>query len=193
MPTIVPLLRGRIIILVQSLSWGITCVVSYYHSGPQRQYKNICLSAIIFMTEGLEFPFQSPSRFIQARKKENMATTQLPFPFFSFEIENVARQVFPKMWFGSCSFFWHSRVSQHNFSFKATSIRGSGAMLSWREARRELWEKNCVLCQIFLYWVKYFEIWKKKIGIKRGILLYLTDSYVFADRQIASVAMARGR
>lgn len=89
MPTIVPLLRGRIIILVQSLSWGITCVVSYYHSGPQRQYKNICLSAIIFMTEGLEFPFQSPSRFIQAHKKENMATTQLPFPFFSFEIENV--------------------------------------------------------------------------------------------------------
>lgn len=28
----------------------------------------------------MEFPFQSPSRFIQAHKKENMVTTQLPFP-----------------------------------------------------------------------------------------------------------------
>lgn len=93
------------------------------------------------------------------------------------------------MWFGSYPFFLHSRVSQHSFSFKATGSRGSGAMLSWKEARRELWEIICVLCEIFLYWVKYFMIWKKKIGIKRGILLYLTDSYVFADRQIASVAI----
>ena len=51
-----------------------------------------------------------------------------------------------------------------------------------------------------MYCVKYFCIEsnvssyeRKKIGIKSSVLLDLTDSYAFADRQIASVAMARGR